>query len=462
MKKIAIIGGGFAGTLTAVQIIEKSTTVCDIILINDSETLNRGIAYHPYSNKHLLNVTAEKMSAFPDQPNHFLDWVMQQPDFADKDSTLVANSFLPRDLYGTYLTEIWQYALQSATVKKINVAVIDGTVTDISITENTVMLSVANNPPFSVNYCVLATGNNLPRNPPIGNNAFYTSKNYFQNPWHISSVKGITQTLPVLIIGNGLTMVDTVLGLMEQHFKGEIYAISPNGFNILSHRHNGLKYTKLTTELSDNISLFDLVKLINKHIKAVREYGISAEPIIDSLRPHTQRIWQSLTEAEQKIFMARLRHLWGVARHRIPLHTFDKIMQLRIDGKLHIIAGKILDINESQTNITVDYFDKKENITQQLNVSRVINCTGPETDIMNLHDSFLKACLLKGIIRQDTLKLGILANTETFQVKDSNGRLHPHLYTIGGNLRGELWESTAVNELRQQAAKLATQLTQQL
>src|SRR5690606_39066311 len=233
--------------------------------------------------------------------------------------------------------------------------------------------------------------------------------------------KDTKENLPVLVIGNGLTMVDTVLGLLEQDFKGEIYSISTNGFNILPHRHNGLKYRKLVEELRDDMYIYEFVKLINKHIKTVREYGVSAEPIIDSLRPQTQRIWKSFSDQEKNLFMSRLRHLWGVARHRIPLHSHDKIQQLRIDGKLHINSGKIIDINESNESITVQYFDKKENQLKAINVSRIINCTGPETGLINLDKSFLKNCLLKGILTQDKLKLGINADTESFQIINSNG-----------------------------------------
>lgn len=461
MKKIGIIGGGFTGTMTTVQLLDKSTEPCEIILINERENLNKGIAYNPYSDKHLLNVIAGKMSAYPNNPDHFLEWVMQKDEFKHKDKTLISNSFLPRQIYGEYLCAIWKEAKKSAESKQIKITVIDSFVVDLDVSERSVSLCLDNNLKLSIDECVVATGNHIPRNPIIKNMNFYNSSNYFQNPWKIESVKNIDKNLPVLIIGNGLTMVDTVLGLLEQGFKGEIYSISPNGFNILPHRHNGLKYSKLAEELRDDMNIYELVKLVNKHIKAVREYGVSAEPIIDSLRPHTQKIWQSFSDKEKELFMYRLRHLWGVARHRIPLHSHDKIQQLRIDGKLHINSGKIIDINESNGSITVQYFDKKENETKAINVSRIINCTGPETDLINLEKNFLKNCLLKGILTQDKLKLGIKANTETFQIINSDGKPHTNLYTIGSNLKGELWESTAVNELRGQAEKLAEKLKAQ-
>jgi uncharacterized NAD(P)/FAD-binding protein YdhS len=265
----------------------------------------------------------------------------------------------------------------------------------------------------------------------------------------------VNDSLPILIIGNGLTMVDTILGLQDNKFKGEIYSISPNGFNILPHRHTGLIYHAHLEEIHNKMSLKELIRVIHKHVKIVRQFGISAEPIIDALRPRTQGIWRNLTAAEKQFFMSRLRHLFGVARHRIPLHIYDKIQKLRIDGLLHIQSGKIIDITETGGCIDVTYFDKKQRKTQVLKVSRVINCTGPETDFSKLENNFLGQCIQDGIFYQDELKLGIQTNVETFKVKSKDGVEHSNLFTLGSNLKGELWESTAVNELRQQANAIA-------
>jgi uncharacterized NAD(P)/FAD-binding protein YdhS len=254
-------------------------------------------------------------------------------------------------------------------------------------------------------------------------------------------------------------MVDTIIGLKEQNYKGEIYSISPNGFNILPHRHSGMKYTAHLNEISEDTSLYDLFQIIHKHIKIVREFGISAEPIIDALRPMSQKIWRNLSIDERKIFMARFRHLFGVARHRIPLHIYDKIQKWRIEGNLHIKSGRMIDIVEENNLIRVDFFDKKWNKKETIEVSRVINCTGPETDFSKLEDHFLSQCLQSGILAQDELKLGIKTNVDTYQVIDGNQKEHYNLFTLGSNLKGELWETTAVNELRQQAYELAKHIT---
>jgi uncharacterized NAD(P)/FAD-binding protein YdhS len=74
----------------------------------------------------------------------------------------------------------------------------------------------------------------------------------------------------------------------------------------------------------------------------------------------------------------------------------------------------------------------------------------------------LKNCLLIGIITQDSLKLGIRTDTESYQIIDAGGKPHKHLFTLGSNLKGELWESTAVNELRTQAEQLAMKLAERI
>lgn len=447
--------------MTALHLIQKSPSPCSITIIDRNSSIGKGVAYSPYSQKHLLNVITAKMSAFPDRPNHFLDWVMKQEEYGNHDRELVANSFLPRHLYGKYLSGLWEETIKAAETKGIKIAHIPALVTDIDLDKDLVKLTLSNGTTLDFNYGVIASGNNLPGNPSIKNRSFFNSENYFQDPWQEQCVAN-TGTQPILIIGNGLTMVDTVLALQENGFKGKIYSLSPKGFNILPHRHNGLKYNKISLDLENELSLQQIVTLVNKHIKSVREFGVTAEPVIDSIRPYTHQIWKRLSDEEKKLFMSRLRHLWGVARHRIPLHIHDKIQALRIAGILDVIAGRLIDINEAEEGIAVEYFDKKKNRIEQIEVSRVINCTGPETNFEKLPGSFLNKCLQKGILTQDILRLGITADTETFNVTAPDGKKHDNLFTLGSHLKGELWESTAVSELRQQAEKLAAKLVSRL
>ena len=460
-KIVGIIGGGFSGTMTAIQLIKNAEEAFSINIISE-KNLNRGIAYNSYSDHHILNVITKKMSAFPDQPDHFLDWVMTKDTYKNLDKTLISNSFLSRNLYGDYLCDLWKEALVEAEKKNIQVVEIDDTVESLKNSEHQISLSFQRTQTVEVDVCVIATGNQVPKNPNIQSPDFYHSANYFQNPWMQDSIQNLKTELPVLIVGNGLTMVDTIIGLKEQNFKGGIYSISPNGFNILPHRHTGMQYTAHLDEIYDGMPLDKLVSVLNKHIKIVCNFGVSAEPIIDALRPLSHKIWRGLSKDEKAKFMSRLRHLFVVARHRIPLHIYDKIQKWRIDGNLHVKSGHLINIVEENGVIEVIYYDKKLHTSKTIRVSRVINCTGPETDLSKMENNFISQCIQEGLFDQDDLKLGLKTNVDNFKLFNKKGRVHRNIFTLGSNLKGELWETTAVHELRQQADSVSKVILSEL
>lgn len=454
MQKIGIIGGGFCGTMTAVHLIRYATDPIEIIIINQKETFNKGVAFKPASNTHLLNVPTIKMSAFANEPTHFLDWIMQQLSFKHHNREFIANAFLPRYLYGQYLSEIWQQHTLVAISKNIVLTVIDGLVTQFNAVKNQFLLTTNTLNTVTVHSCVIATGNNLPRNPTIKNPIFFESGRYQQDPWRKQPAPNKDLTLPVLILGNSLTMIDSVLSLLEQNPQTQICSLSPNGFAILPHRHQNMPYSLVTADLQTK-TLPQLARYLRKHIDTLAEIGVLPEPIIDAVRPHVQTIWQRLSSREKRFFFTKLRHAWGIARHRAPAHLHDRLQQLRIDQQLTVYSGNLINLIEEQDGVTVYFYNKKTKQNETMRVCKVINGTGPETDLMRLDDTMLKRALLHGIIAQDELKLGIAANANTFQVVDSNGNTHQRLFTIGGTLKGVLWETTAVAELRTQAEQVA-------
>jgi len=127
-------------------------------------------------------------------------------------------------------------------------------------------------------YVVLATGNEKPGNPSIQNPVFYNSEKYFQNPWNKSTTSNLDHQKDILVIGNGLTLVDTVLELCENKFKGRIYTISPNGFSILPHRHNGTSYPAFSEEIKGHNDFNKIFSSFIFHYKKLRKQGITQQP----------------------------------------------------------------------------------------------------------------------------------------------------------------------------------------
>src|SRR5690348_9607103 len=96
VKTVAIIGGGFCGTMAAVHLARLAKTSLRVVVINDQNPLGRGVAYGTRQAEHLLNVAARNMSAFPDQPNHFLQWLGTRSEYAGVPEAVLREQFVPR------------------------------------------------------------------------------------------------------------------------------------------------------------------------------------------------------------------------------------------------------------------------------------------------------------------------------------------------------------------------------
>jgi uncharacterized NAD(P)/FAD-binding protein YdhS len=90
-------------------------------------------------------------------------------------------------------------------------------------------------------------------------------------------------------------------------------------------------------------------------------------------------------------------------------------------------------------------------------VAAVVNCTGPDGDVAGGGSPLLAALCAAGTVRPHPLGLG-LDTAPDGALLDARGRPSATLFALGPLRRGELWESTAVPEIRAQARTLAQHL----
>src|ERR1700759_4380745 len=144
-KTIAIIGGGVSGALTAYHLIRRGAQA-QVMLIDPRVDLGLGLAYSTPSYRDLLNVPAGKISALPDQPNHFLNWLRRNYDPAATEKT-----FAPRAVFGRYI----QSLLTSTSHLEQEIA----TVVDVHPHGFGAVLKLDNGCELWADRVVLATGN---------------------------------------------------------------------------------------------------------------------------------------------------------------------------------------------------------------------------------------------------------------------------------------------------------------
>ena len=452
MKHIVIVGCGASGALLAVNLIQHCSNIpLQISIFNNSPDLANGIAYSTSHEEHLLNVRANNMSALIERKDDFHNWLLRN------NIEMLATDYAKRQDYGKYLRELLEDSVNSKS-DNIKINIYYDEVIDIEVnTENSAYILSGNGLRIEADYIFLAIGNFPPSNPILEDNSYVNSLNYFANSWNWGNFDDINlqnQTnKTIFILGTGLTMVDAVLTLNEKGIKSKIVALSRHGLLPAEHVPQG-NYPDFSYEFQYKINLLEILNIIKKHLKLAEDSGFSPLLVIDSLRPHLQDIWINFSDNDKELFLRRLRHYWDVARHRMPPQCSKYIKYLSNTGNLEIISGNLISVREIENLLFIEYFDKKINKLEKIVSSTMINCTGPETDLSNVKNTLLSNLFKKGMITNDRFKLGLNSSVEG-AIKNSKNETSNFIFTLGPTLRGVLWETVAIPEIRVQAWKLA-------
>jgi uncharacterized NAD(P)/FAD-binding protein YdhS len=442
-ESVAIIGGGFSGAILAAQLLRKSAGSLSVILIEQNPCVGRGVAYGTRCMEHLLNVPARDMSAFPDDPEHFLRWARSHHDSGVKGS-----DFLPRCRYGDYVHwvlhhEIWRFPGCFEHVEDEAVA--------LEHREPSVAVQLRSGQTLNARKVVLAMGNFPPADLPVPESLTASSR-YVRNPWAPGALNDVAASDDVLLAGSGLTSVDVLIALRASGRKGKIHLLSRHGLVPIAH---GLAapWPSFATE-SPSVTLLELMRKIRMQVILAQIRGYNWRAVIDAMRPATHSIWRSLSAREQRRFLRHLRPYWEVHRHRIAPEIAARLEAEIALGNAAIHAGRITQCEEEAGGFKVNYRDRRNSELRELRVERIVNCTGPETDCRKIESLLLASLLHHGLARPDRLSLG-LDCADHGAVINAQGAASRVLYALGPARKGSLWESTAVPEIRAQALALA-------
>jgi uncharacterized NAD(P)/FAD-binding protein YdhS len=450
---VAIIGGGFSGAILAAQLLRQSHPSFSVAVVEKTASVGRGLAYGTDCGSLLLNVRARNMSAFPDDPHHFLRWAQSNYDPATG-----PGSFLPRTVYGHYAQAVLNEAAQSPGKPRLE-WIRDETLTLSSAGDGAIDIHLRGGRRLLASRVVLAMGNAPPRDPLARWDAGKGSC-YFRDPWSAETLEGVDGLGDILLVGSGLTSVDVAVQLRIRGFRGTIHVVSRHG--LLPQPHKATDACPAFWNESSPKSTRGLLRLVRKQVRQAELQGIEWQSVVDSLRPLVARIWQSLSVPERRRFLRHLRPYWEVHRHRVAPQIAQSITEQISKGQIKVHAGRIIDYSERDYAenghpAKLTYRERKSGSVNSLEVDRVINCTGPESDCRRLENPLMSALLAEGLARPDPLFLGLDVSPEGALI-GRDGTISQTLYAVGPARKGALWESTAVPELREQIHRLAQHL----
>lgn len=451
MKTIAIIGGGFSGTITAVNLARLSSTPLRISVINKSRWPCRGIAYATRNVHHLLNVAARNMSALADQPNHFVEWLGTRSEYLDEPTAALRERFVPRRIYGDYLQSLFRsYAGILAFEKKMQLEFVCDEARDILMEDERALIVLVGGETIAADKVVLAAGNQTPAPFPL-RGLDVSSPKYIADPWLGWEEKLPSKDQAILLIGTGLTMVDAFITLQDYGWRGKIFAVSRHGLLPLSH-FKGFEYADPLTEGSLPIKLRKAFSVFKQHYRAATARNLNPAIIVDKLRPLTQRIWQGFSLLEKRQFNRHFRTRWNVVRHRIAPEIHRQLRDAIAEERLQVIPGRLGQCEESGDRLRISV--ESNGVKRMIEAGALINCTGPRERYVPSDSVLFNNLFARGLIQPDEMNMGIKVAPD-FSVVDRDGKGSKNLFALGSILKGSLWESVAVPELRSQAFRVA-------
>lgn len=436
---VAVIGGGASGTLSAAHLAQTAALAgvrLQLLLIDPAEP-GRGVAYSTTELAHRLNVPARGMSAWPQDGEHFLRWLR-----AAVSPQSEPGEFAPRPHYARYLREVLDQAVTGAD--GVRLQTLRTHAQQIHSVAGRLSVRLATDATASVDAVVLATGHGAPATqwaPPT----LRRSPRFVADPW-AAELPVLPRSGTALLVGAGLTMADVARKTGRDG--ATLHVLSRHGMLPLAHAAEPQPPLPMLLPAGDVLTAAELRRLVFAHVRVADGDWRRA---VDGLRPITAQLWSRLPDTERTRLVAHSGRRWDRVRHRVDPEVGAWLHDRQASGELHVHAGSVADAQERDGHLQV-----RTSSGAVIDADLVINCTGPTGSVRGGAGLLVADLVAHRLAMPGPLELG-LATDAAGRLRTDTGPA-PAIWTLGPLRRGELWESTAVPEIRAQAAVLAENL----
>lgn len=446
--RIAIIGGGLSGTLVTCYLLKADRSPLTVYLFEkDNHQLSRGIAYRSSNQTHLLNVPAASMNIYGLPPGDFYQW-LQKTGYHSYSQT----DFVPRYLFGNYLTELFEKTLKLNAKATVNI--VNDEVVDVVKGENVVHIITKSGQSYPASRAILANGILPPADPFSVTDQVGQSQRYQGNPWSVSSMDTFTKNQKITLIGTGLTMLDYAVALLNDERKFFITAFSRRGFLPLPHQsYNAYDFPGYSVTPTEDIG--NLLKSIRNYYNSHKNKGLDWRALIDRIRTQAPQLWQALNDTSKKRFIRHLKPYWEIHRHRAPAKALAAIQKAIEENRFQLLKGRIQSVMNEDSGLLIKLVNSSG--MTEIRTDYLLNSSGLQQDISLTSDTLLKNLLERKYMIPDQTGLGV----ET----DQSGALsclsgEKNIFTLGALRRASVFECTAAREISEQAFLLSEQLLQ--
>lgn len=410
--KVAVIGSGFSGTLTAIRMLQFSEVPMDIYLFERDDGFRYGgLAYGavPTTWDHMLNIQAGRITLFREYPADFLEWINNRADRCERPAKWKYHKFglscvVPRRIYAQYLKESLITAVAAAH-QEVTLHELTGEVVDLAQSgqgcEITYIASdqgKAEIQTLYADYTVLATGHLETTSKPFYDAIRHTDR-FVQDPYSRAGTEILGEIRPdenVLIVGSALSAFDAIISLLNHKHEGLVTICSRHAYMHKTyptdHQHDILEVRRPPFLDQEQLTPEVVVEGIKAEFAALKRMFMEEHAIPESVVPErVMKAWEPyVIELVQRMDAKDLQMLFDQYKSMIvtsrtsTVHEIGEVVRNRMSNfagapkRLAIVSEHIKDMRliEGDRKVCVTFAKSLDPMV----VDRVINCLGNTTD----------------------------------------------------------------------------------
>ena len=441
---VILFGAGLSGAAFLAHLLRDHPGFRgSVLVIEPAERLGAGLAYGTRDPAHRTNVSAGRMSLFPEHPDHFADWLVARDELAhDPEAAGDGLVHARRVIYGDYVDDTVraQIAGSAAAVRHLRTRAWSAAPRP----GGGWRVALEDGAEAAAPVLVLAVGHTAPDLPaalaPLASDARMVA-----DPWDRAALDRIGPLDPVLVVGTGLTGCDVVASLRARGHRGTVLAVSRRG---LLPRPRTTSPVGEAGDFSSRpaVTALALLRRVRGAVAAVEAEGRPWEAVVAALR--TQAV------GERRRLLRHLRPFWDVHRFQCAPQVAAVVASGQAQGWLTVRAATPVTAQAGPDGIEVLLRLRGGRASETVRVRAVVNCTGPGHRSVVAAHPLLHSLAEAGHLRADPCRLGIDVDDRS-RVLDASGVAAPDLFVAGPLARGTHGELMGLPQVTTQPREVA-------
>ena len=440
---IAVIGSGYSAASILTHLLDLHPDLADQITVFGPGRFGQGAAFGTIHPDFRLNVRAQIMQLRPARPDIFPVWAEQ--NINDEEAHRAEGAFYRRADFARYMTTELKTLSGIDEVSFCEKLVVSA---DFDKASARWHLMLHDGQSHTAETLILATGNPEPDWPcPIDEGCLSAANlALIRSPWSGRWIDEVDPADEIVVIGGGLTAMDTVYALGRAGHHGQIHIVTPVGL-LPPAQTNWIAYEAVNWP-DDIDSASEFIRFFNHKLKENQRYpwtNTAWQSRFEALRVNLNPVWRRLPDREKRRLMGHLGAFWSLARYRAAPQTYAMATQLQSSGQLKVLAGRIVHISAvGETGRLAAHLASGE----RLQADRIVNCTGMG------RDQLVADMIARGVVKADAFGRGPGLG-KNLQLCTPSGHPYPAAYALGPVTAGSEGDVVGATTISRQAAVLA-------